>query len=182
MTMKPYNCSQCGRDAGWNTPARHPQTGDIWCFRCAEEKDAPFLIGVDQHTLEPCGTYYKGGAVLWLRHNGDWNIDAWLDGGTRTFPIYENEKIFLRGELPHHLTDEQRAEMFLGSMILEDNSGIYRCTGCLTKNPKPEAGRPLFAGMVCPSCWQAHLEFLDDQRKRGNVCSFCRQPYGNCCC
>lgn len=161
----PYYCIKCGKEARWNTPALDDQ-GNIYCPNCADKSKA-LLVGVDQHTLEPNGTWYKDGGVVWFE-NGEISC-AWLEGGSQSVPVHFGEKI-----MP--------PEAFLDMILHERDSGKFRCSSCADTFYLPPAGRPLFAGINCPKCWEKHLEYVEKERKSGRVCSLCHQPYSNCCC
>lgn len=54
----------------------------------------------------------------------------------------------------------------------------YHCVTC-KKDVKPGELTGLFVPHNCHDCQQAVLE---KQRKSGQVCGRCRQPFANCCC
>jgi hypothetical protein len=165
------------------------------CYRCLDGvRDNIMRYGIEQCIgqfgeivpLKNPMVFFNGHTLMfrltekWTR-NGDyrygysipmWDVSCWTNDKA-TFKLSEAEKI-------RAIVDP--AEIF--NMILRyENLRIFRCTGCGGNFPiELIAGRPLFAGKCCPDCWAKHLEFLEDERKKGHVCSMCRQPYGNCCC
>lgn len=175
-----YSCSQCGKNARYNTPYID-KDGNIWCSQCSH-KSTVMMQGVDQHTLEidksprfpnekgKDGTreeFTKKGAVVW-RENGQLSV-AWLKEGSQGVPI-------------HHDEQKMDPEVFLDKILKEQADGYYRCTTCKKTFKGEPAGYPLFAGICCVDCMQKHREMLEKERKTGRVCSFCHEPYGNCCC
>lgn len=95
---------------------------------------------------------------------------CWIRGGQQSIHLTDVEQRMPPEELILHIYQT----FVLGNM--------YRCTTCDKDFPNPPADYPLFAGAVCSDCKKLHLQKLDEQRRKGQVCSMCHQPYGNCSC
>jgi hypothetical protein len=95
---------------------------------------------------------------------------CWVEGGQQAFPLNDEEKRLDPEQLLKHVYEEY----VIGNK--------YRCTGCKKDFLKPPAERPLFAGAVCPDCKIVHEEKLAEQSRKGQVCSMCHRPYGDCSC
>lgn len=176
-------CSQCGKNAAYNTPCIDVE-GKVWCDPCADDSVGIELIGISQHLsdsgfvqLEKHAMHYTfSGCIMSIHMNRCGvkpSISVWTHKGNRAVPLREGEEkmaMFYPFE-------------FLKSISIEVEHGNTWCTGCgkLIKE-KDVAGFPLFAGVSCKSCWVEHLEALNDQKKRGDVCRMCGEPRGNCCC
>jgi len=169
-------CSICGKGAAYNTPALRSDNGQIVCNNCASRnypKDI-VLIGIDQHLKENGDykleeKYYLNGNVIWWK--GDKPESMWTHGGSRAFQLREEEEGM--GLL----------EIFdLMQTVVGDDPPRFRCSGCVMDYMGEPAGYPLFAGVNCKGCWEKHQEHLNQQRKTGQVCRMCGQPWGNCCC
>lgn len=189
-------CLHCGNRSDYNTPYVDEDL-NIWCSRCAEsDTSGKRFIGVEQNvnsmgmtTNDPTRiTYLQYGVILWVqmdykvtRTDTIWiklystkrTLTAWLDGGRTAFPLTKYEQ--------DNCADDPWG--LIEYIHKVDTDGYFRCTRCLNTIPKADTGGyPLFAGRVCPQCWELHLAHLEEQRKSGHVCSLCGQPYGNCCC
>jgi hypothetical protein len=95
---------------------------------------------------------------------------CWIAGGQQSIHLTDVEKRMTPEDLITHIY-----QMFV-------KGDMYRCTTCNKDFPNPPADRPLFAGAVCSDCKVLHLAKLDEQRRKGQVCSLCHQPYGDCSC
>jgi len=188
-------CSICGKSAQVNTPCIDEQ-GNIICYRCREElNDGKLRRGIKHHrdrdgalsTDDSIYFFYNKALVSFYRNRHCENmgpqrvildepmysISAYTDHGHTSFPLTKDEKL--------EAIASPKAVLLLIDMY--DRNGWFRCTTCGEKfNEEDVAGYPLFSGKVCKHCWKLHLEYLEDERKKGHVCSMCRQPYGNCCC
>jgi DNA-directed RNA polymerase subunit RPC12/RpoP len=188
-------CSVCGKSAQYNTPCIDDE-GNIICERCRENfKDGKMRRGIEQHRnvnglLESDGSmhfFLNKGVVAFYNnshaemigkekvrlHEPMYSISAYTDYGRTTFPLNRDEKL--------DAIANPKAALLLIDMY--NMNCWFRCTTCGKRFDEHEvAGRPLFAGKVCKTCWDLHLEYLEDERKKGNVCRMCGQPYGNCCC
>ena len=173
--MRIGKCSKCGKEAAWNTPHIDGK-GNLFCNRCAYESPE-MLIGIDQYTdyqghykPDRSGVRTKNHCVVWtnLDHMTDWTDD----GG--------------RG---YRLTDEEKAlavsnpEKLLDKMAAMRAANRYRCTGCGSEMAKSEVySFPLFSGVACSECGKEHDKQIEHERKTGQVCRMCKQPYSLCCC
>ena len=176
-------CSQCKKSAAWNTPYID-EKGKVWCDRCAKESIGVYLIGIDQHLTDSgfiklqshVMHYAYNGCVMSIfmeRSGNKPNVNIWTDGGTRSYPFNDDEEIGAFRNPFGLLTD----------IAINVKAGFTWCTRCGKKLKRDEvAGYPLFAGVACTECWKLHLEHLEDQKKKGHVCSMCHEPYDNCCC
>lgn len=204
-------CSVCGKDASWNTPFLVEGTPhivedkgkfSIVCSTCARvDTSGRLFTGIEQRSdwrgalrYSRNQEYLRNGCMLVFYQNthGGWtegaysykgryltfchpmpSVYAWINGGQTMFPLTTEEKMVAL-ENPLNM---------LVAMEATTKAGMFRCTFCGKVFKESEcAGHPLFAGKVCGECWKIHLEKLDDERKRGHVCSLCGQPYSNCCC
>lgn len=171
------NCSICGRNAAYNTPTLRSDNGDIVCNNCAGRKypEDVVLIAIDQHFDEREykieSKYYLNGNVIWWKPETDTPGSMWTHGGSHAFSLREEEKGM--GLL----------EIFdLMQTVVGDDPPRYRCTRCNLDFKGEPAGYPLFAGVNCLNCWEKHLAFQEEERKKGNVCRMCGKPYSACYC
>jgi hypothetical protein len=186
MDIKKYEeltCSQCGKSAAWNTPCMDSK-GNVWCDTCAKNSKGVFLMGIDQHLRDDKFFQLETHAIHYCMNNCCISIHmerpgvrpsvaVWYEGGSRSYPLDDKE-------YNKALFDPLS---FLTKLSKEVAKGYRWCTKCGKKMTKEEvAGYPLFAGVACSKCWEAHKEHLTDQKKKGHVCSMCNQPYDNCCC
>lgn len=169
------NCSVCGKSARYNTPYVDDE-GNLYCPMCARKSSIDKLLyGIEQYTNEEgefvrCEYAYTYKGVVLVKCNGSDVIHAWVENGRIAYPLTTQEI-------------ECDSVKKLIEHIVKKEETTARCTGCRKDMPIEEiAGYPLFAGRVCKECWTKHIELLDDQRKRGHVCSFCGKPYGACYC
>jgi len=162
-------CYHCKRDAQWNTPALDPK-GNLWCNRCVDDDRSGTVFTsvcqfIEDGKYVPTGGVVLNGVVVWEDRS------TWTEGGSRAVKLTEEEQKLSPLEIAQLLDKEHNVD------------GLTRCTGCGVKMTKDQiAGYPLFAGVVCAPCNEKHLASLDAQRKSGQVCRMCRQPYGACCC
>ena len=162
-------CSQCNRDAGWNTPCLDEQD-NLWCDGCADKsRDNIMFRGINQFVKDGKFQFTGGvtfnGVVVWKDYS------CWTEGGSRACHLTAEEKTKPVDEVARLINQEYNVEK------------ITRCTGCDKKMTKDEiAGYPLFAGVCCSSCMEDHKRHLEEQVNKGHVCGMCRRPYGDCCC
>lgn len=114
---------------------------------------------------------FPGGNIRVYRPHFD--VLAYTDGGSIVFKL--DEEMRLSAIIDPVFTLKRIRGI--------DQDGKFVCTSCGKMFTKDKiAGYPLFAGRVCPECWQKHLEHLEDERKKGHVCRMCRRPYSDCAC
>lgn len=174
MKQRIGKCSKCGKGAAWNTPGL-TEDGKLMCNTCTDKPDAPLTRGIEQYTDEDGkyvanrhASFSKGGVILWTKE-----MCAWTDGGRRGWPLSDAEKQ-VANTSPVYLID---------AIIVKRMAGITKCTQCEKEiEEKDVAGRPLFCGVACKPCWAKHLEHLEEQKRKGQVCRMCRKPWGACCC
>jgi len=179
-------CCKCGKDASWNTPCVNPQNNELFCDSCSHESTV-LLRGIVQHldkngnyVQHPLKPYVKNHCIVFASDLEHGFLSAWTHDGHRSFPVSSSEINLLQAtEIPF----ETRIEAFLDKMASIVSSGKTRCTRCHRDLDESEiAGRPLFTGVNCDSCFEVHKNELEEQRKNGHVCRMCGQPYGNCSC
>jgi len=176
-------CNKCEKDASWSTPYID-EKGNTWCNKCAKEATDIHFIGIDQHLRDNKFIQLETNSIHYCLNNCVMviNLDrpgvqplvsVWYSGGNRAYHVDENEKIMAIRN-PFALLD--RISWWVAQ-------GYVWCTSCDEKIKKEDVGGyPLFAGVACKKCWIEHNEMLNDQKKKGQVCRRCGQPYGNCCC
>lgn len=166
-------CSKCGGRADVNTPCLAPG-GKLLCDQCAnKDRSNRILRGVEQHRdrggrCVKVNRFMLNGSIV-----GDYggDIHAYLGNGHTAFPLTDEEKKLSPVTMLKRMNKEYVAK------------GKYRCTDCSKDITEAEvAGRPLFAGICCADCWKKHQAHLEDQRRRGAVCSMCHRPYDDCAC
>ena len=169
MKTNELSCSRCGNSARYNHPSIRPD-GSILCESCADnDESGEYLIGVDQHTLEPCGIYTKNGIVVWHSY-GHSTTSAWILGGTVVFPLYPEEQKLGWKEILDRIDSVVR-------------SGRWRCTRCGGEFSSDEVHYPkLFAGRECEKCHAISVEETEREIENGDVCSRCGKPYSECYC
>ena len=111
--------------------------------------------------------FIKGEVQVWQKDGKITN--AWLLNGLQVVPVFKEEEIL-------------DPEMFATKILSEKESGKYRCSDCKGIFDGEPAGRPLFAGINCPACWERHSKKIEQERKSGNVCRRCGEPRSLCCC
>ena len=173
--MRIGKCSKCDKEAAWNTP-HIDGDGNLFCNRCAEE--SPIMLkGISQHTddqgnylPDQFGVRTKNHCIVWS--NPEY-VCAWTDDGGRGYRLTPEEKLLASSD----------PESLLDKMANMRAANRYRCTGCGLEMDKSEVHSfPLFAGVACTACGKKHGEQIEHERKTGQVCRMCRQPYSLCCC
>ena len=170
MVYETYNCSKCGKNAKWNTPAKTKE-GDILCQTCAY-KSKDIVQGIDQLTLEYINIFIKNNIVIW-HHRTDnvacGGVTIWYNGGGTSFPVHEHELTLFVPELFD---------------IVEStlNKGNVRCTRCKSEISLKSASGKLFAGIECAKCAKQSTKCAELEIKNGNICGMCRKPYSRCYC
>ena len=174
MTERVGNCFICGRHADVNTPFIDDEN-TLYCNNCAWKVGGLLLRGIsqiikdDKYVIDETNKDYMRDSCLVMTMGN--SISAYIGNGHTAFYLSEDEEKYL-------------PENILTLMKSYKDKGWLRCTSCgmVLKGEEEIGGRPLFAGVNCHACWKKHQEHLEDQRKRGAVCSMCREPYDNCCC
>jgi hypothetical protein len=175
MNARIGKCTKCGEDAAWNTP-HVDDKGNLFCNGCADESSI-MLCGISQFTDEngnylpdQFGVRTKNHCTIWINQGYD---SAWTDGGSHGYKLTDDERKLMRAD----------PEKLLDKMIAMRAANRYRCTGCGADLAGSEVSCfPLFAGVACTECGKKHGERIEHERKTGQVCSMCRQPYSLCCC
>ena len=170
-------CTLCGRSAQVNVPKLNSDNGQLICDHCGDSMVLNVvLIGIEQFKADDgeyqlCQqrqVYQLNSNIVYLKP--DDSVDcAWTDSGRTAFTLHDDEKLLSVIEL-FDLMDRQ---------CDDDN---YRCSSCGKDFTGQPSGYPLFAGVSCPDCWIKHQEHLKEQKRKGQVCTMCRQPYDACCC
>jgi predicted CXXCH cytochrome family protein len=170
-------CTICHRDAQVNTPKLNSETGELICDSCGDRQILNVvLIGIEQfkddngeyRLCQQRQVYQMNGNVIWLKPDDTFDC-AWTHGGNRSFVLHDGER-------------SQSVIEILDLMDRKVDDVNYRCSRCGNDFTGKPSGYPLFAGVSCFDCWTHHKNILDEQRKKGQVCRMCRQPYGACSC
>jgi hypothetical protein len=187
-------CSICHNNASVNTPAVDDH-GNIICHNCLDGlRDDTLRYGINQRYDSSGGLdsdsalhhFYNGHTLTFYKNTAGKNIKgkritlvkpmydihAWTNDHA-AFPLTDSEKISA-------IKDPLTILRFMDNCIKHHQ---FRCTTCHGMFMLDDiGGRPLFAGKVCKSCWEKHLQHLENQRKAGHVCGMCGHPYDDCCC
>jgi len=187
-------CSSCGENASVNTPGID-ENGTILCHNCLDKsRDCIMRFGIQQRSdsfgaLTPDSNlhrFYNGNTLVfypsesWTRkgnfrygfRNPLYSISAYTNDGS-VFPLTPSEVV-------DAIKNPFQILKMMDKYITSDQ---FRCTTCHGEFKIDDlGGRPLFAGKVCKKCWEEHLKDLENEKKKGNVCRMCGEPYGNCCC
>lgn len=164
-------CSKCGRDAAWNTPHVDGEN-TLFCNRCAYDSRV-FLIGVSQFKDED-GNYARDSLGHFTKNHCTLSGgSAYSNDGSKAFIMTSEEKELAKVD----------PESILDKIIAMREAKRYRCTNCGIEMDESEVGAyPLFAGVICKKCAVEYEKHVEHERKTGQVCRMCRQPYSLCCC
>lgn len=160
-------CPLCGRNVRYNHPYRTPG-GSIICDHCGSHRVSGLrLQGVDQSTYDFVDIYCEDGIVIWFGYHDE--VCAWTDGGSTAFALSDGEK-----ELS---VDE------LFTLIKSVTKEGFRCSHSKgTFGPDVRGEGVLFAGIVCPECYEKQLEKAEREHASGHMCLMCGKPYSECYC
>ena len=186
------HCEVCGNMSGFS--------GNMWATLdfthvwCKDHVPDDILVIEVNHQIGPNDvpvptderTYFHLGEVhMWadpntygvngqLIRSGWYSYPCWVNNGSTLWPLTDGETARCsKGEI----------EAVIREIAEKRKMGIIRCTGCGKEiTPDEVAGRPLFAGCNCTSCWEHHKMMIEEEKKNGHVCSTCGKPYSQCYC
>jgi len=172
-------CHICDRDAAVNTPGlvivdRELQPNTLVCYRCQRHFHG-FLRGIDQF-MDSNGNYilvdqYFFADIVVAKFSTSWH--AWRNHGSTSWPLTDDD-IDEANRNPWRLVIK---------LWMLEKQGYFTCTRCRRTFEKDDNYNIcLFADMMCDTCYNHHLEFVEHQRKTGDICLLCGKPRSICHC